>query len=413
MLKNYFKIAIAVLKRRKFFTFISLFGISFSLTILIIMVAFIDNEIRDGYPDYNRSNNLYIKDVSLRNTKEHNSWNGGGSFYFLDHYTKLLKTPVKVAISSRRSATNTYLNNKKYVIAEKFANAAYWDVLHYEFLEGKPFTSQQIENGDHVAVISETIKKAFFGDEPSVIGKYVETDNVQYKVTGVVRDVDETNVLVYSDIYLPYTVSKDDYNDKSFIGNYDAILKPASPADISKITGEFEQIIARIPKPEGWDLLAAHLDSYMATFTRELLGGNQRENSGVGRFFIVATIFLLLFLLLPTLNLVNINISRIMERSSEIGVRKAYGASSRVLVMQFIIENLILTFLGGVIAIILSFIVLSILNNSEMQVNSPLHVNYFVLTCAILFSIVFGLLSGVYPAWRMSRMQAVDALKQG
>jgi putative ABC transport system permease protein len=48
-----------------------------------------------------------------------------------------------------------------------------------------------------------------------------------------------------------------------------------------------------------------------------------------------------------------------------------------------------------------------------MQVNSPLHVNYFVLTCAILFSIVFGLLSGVYPAWRMSRMQAVDALKQG
>src|SRR5689334_17706972 len=112
MLKNYFKIAIAVLKRRKFFTFISLFGISFSLTILILLVAYIDNSIGNSYPDYNRSNNLYINNVALKNTKQRNNWNGSGTFYFLDHYTKMIKTPVKVAISSMHSATNTYLNNK-------------------------------------------------------------------------------------------------------------------------------------------------------------------------------------------------------------------------------------------------------------------------------------------------------------
>ena len=59
-------------------------------------------------------------------------------------------------------------------------------------------------------------------------------------------------------------------------------------------------------------------------------------------------------MLLPTVNLININVSRIMERASEIGVRKAFGASSRTLVGQFIVENLILTLVGGAVGFGLS-----------------------------------------------------------
>src|SRR3954447_21812971 len=95
MLKNYFKIAIAVLKRRKFFTFISLFGISFSLTILIVITAFIDNGISANYPDTNRDRSLYITNVGLRKQLPDGSanWGGSGTFYFLNHYTSMLKTP--------------------------------------------------------------------------------------------------------------------------------------------------------------------------------------------------------------------------------------------------------------------------------------------------------------------------------
>ena len=121
--------------------------------------------------------------------------------------------------------------------------------------------------------------------------------------------------------------------------------------------------------------------------------------------------FFLLFLLLPTLNLVNINISRIMDRYSEIGVRKAFGASSRTLVYQFIVENLILTFIGWAIGIGLSFIVIQIINSMDFMYNNRLAVNFHVLFIGLLASFVFGLLSGVYPAWRMSRMNVVMALK--
>src|ERR1700761_9500477 len=98
MLKNYFKIAIAVLKRRKFFTFISLFGISFTLSILMVLTAFIDKVVGDNYPDRKRSRSLYVTNMEERSA--HNFSSGALSFYFLDHYTGLLKKPVKVAISS-------------------------------------------------------------------------------------------------------------------------------------------------------------------------------------------------------------------------------------------------------------------------------------------------------------------------
>src|SRR6185295_18428707 len=189
MLKNYFKIAIAVLKRRKFFTFISLFGISFTLTILIVLTAFVDNITSANYPEVNRDRSLYIISIQQKDTVHQGQMTGPASFYYLSHYVATLKTPAKVAISSMFTPTNTYVNNNKLVINMKYTNDAFWDVLQFKFLEGKPYTLQQINNGEHVAVISEDIKKQYFGDVASVTGKYIEADNVQYRVTGVVQNI--------------------------------------------------------------------------------------------------------------------------------------------------------------------------------------------------------------------------------
>jgi putative ABC transport system permease protein len=125
----------------------------------------------------------------------------------------------------------------------------------------------------------------------------------------------------------------------------------------------------------------------------------------------VISVFVLLFMLLPTLNLVNINITRIMERSSEIGVRKAFGASSRTLVYQFIVENIILTLLGGILGLVLSIIAIKLINSANLIANLELSVDFTVLGIGLLICLFFGLLSGVYPAWRMSKLNVVTALK--
>lgn len=407
MIKNYFKIAIAVLRRRKFFTFISLFGISFTITILVVLTAFIDKVVNDKYPDKKRERLLFVTGIEQRGPQ---AFNGSGlSYYFFSHYVTTLKTPFKMAICSRYEGTNTYINNKKVAINYKYTNDAFWEVLDFDFLEGKPYSKQQIDNGEKVTVISEDIKKAYFGNQASVVGQYIEADNVKYRVSGVVRSVPITTYMLYSDIYLPYSVAKIDYkSNTSYSGPNTGILMAESPADIPAIQKEFEQMVSRLPMSDKmYNKIYCHADSFITGYLRT---GNE-ERSGVVIALVAISIFVLLVMLLPTLNLVNINITRIMERSSEIGVRKAFGASSRTLVYQFIVENLILTFLGGLIGIVFSVIIIHFINNANFIDNVVLSVNLTVLFCALLTCFVFGILSGVYPAWRMSRLNVVTALK--
>ncbi|BAU55113.1 ABC transporter permease [Mucilaginibacter gotjawali] len=406
MLKNYFKIAIAVLRRRKFFTFISLFGISFTLTILLVLTAFIDKVVGDNYPDRKRDRSLYIN--RLEQKGKDMSMSGALSYYFLSHYAGSMKTPVKMTIFSGFGGTNTYVNNKKIAVDYKYTDANYWDILEYDFLEGKAFTKQQVDNAEKVAVISEDIKKAYFGDVASVVGKFIEADNVKYRVIGVVKDIPITSYMTYSQIYLPYTVSKTDYKDKGYGGGYSAILLANSSADVQKMHDEYEQLVKRIPiTTKGISVMYSHANSYLASY----VDTGREDQSGVILVITVLGTFVFLFMLLPTLNLVNINITRIMERSSEIGVRKAFGASSKTLVYQFIVENIILTLLGGIIGIVLAFIAIQILNNANLIPNLVLSVNLMVLFIGLIICLVFGLISGVYPAWRMSKLNVVTALK--
>lgn len=410
MLKNYIKIAIAVLKRRKFFTFISLFGISITLTILIVLTAFFDHIFSAGYPDYKRERSLYVTVVQQKNSKGYGASTGPPSFYFLNTYVKTLKTPAKVAISSTFSPTNTYINNKKLVLDIKYANADYWDVLEYKFLEGKPFTDQQIQRGEYVAVISADTKKEYFGTTEDVVGKYIETDNVKYRVIGVVKDVPITQFTLYADLIVPYTLPKSDYKSKDLNGSYMAIILANSKKDFPAIKEEFQQVVRKIPpQNKEFDLIYCQADSKLDGYTRILFG--DMENSGKSIFLIVTTTLILFFMLLPTLNLVNINISRILERSSEIGVRKAFGASAGKLVIQFIVENIILTFLGGIIALLLSALAIYIINTSGAIPYINLEINFKVVLVSIVLCLLFGFISGVYPAWRMSRLQVVNALK--
>jgi putative ABC transport system permease protein len=207
---------------------------------------------------------------------------------------------------------------------------------------------------------------------------------------------------------VPYTVSKADWKQsKDYGGSYTAVLLANSKSDLPKIHAEYASVVSKIPPAnKEFNVLVSSADDYLTSFM-------SLNNKGNGVTILITVIlgFALFIMLLPTLNLVNINISRIMERSSEIAVRKAFGASSRTLVWQFIVENIILTILGAIIGLLLSFIIIEVINNANLIANIHLTINFTVLLYALIACLVFGLLSGVYPAWRMSKMHVVTALK--
>ena len=139
--------------------------------------------------------------------------------------------------------------------------------------------------------------------------------------------------------------------------------------------------------------------------------GIDKEDSGATKLLSVLITLMLLFMLLPALNLVNLNTGRILERSSEIGVRKAFGATSTQLVWQLITENVLLCLAGGAIGLLCAKGVLVWLEGSGLIPYMKVHMNFAVMAYGLLITLVFGLLSGALPAWKMSRLDPVHALK--
>jgi putative ABC transport system permease protein len=170
----------------------------------------------------------------------------------------------------------------------------------------------------------------------------------------------------------------------------------------------------QIPNPKEVKAIYAYADPVLAGITRQVQGyeaGVGKANDQLGRFYVIVSLLGLLFMLLPALNLVNLNVTRILERSSEIGVRKAFGASSHMLVGQFLVENVVLAMLGGVLGLSLAAVVLAVLNDTHVIAYAQFTLSWRVFAWGMLLTLVFGLMSGVYPAWKMSRLNPVAALR--
>jgi putative ABC transport system permease protein len=414
MLINYIKIAWKVLLRHPFYTFITLFGISLTLTVLMVLTSFLDHLIGSHYPETKRDRSLYIMQMLQTDSSRSSRSMGPMSFKFLTDYAKSLKTPERVTLCTFINSSNAYVGSQKIKLNTKFTDADFWQVTDFEFLEGKPYNEQNIANGDYVAVITDDFKNHYFGNTTeSVIGKDVEIENIHYKVIGVVKGSPVTRPFTYADVYFPYTTPKSNYQRSGFRGGYVAILLAKNKSDLKAIQDEFQNHISRIPLPGNQDgvkysVLEVKSDPYLENFIGTLLDGGP----GLRTIFFGVIGFIMFMLMgLPAINLVNINVSRIMERASEIGIRKAFGAPVKALVWQFIVENIFITFIGGAIALGLTFIIIQLINNSGWIAYADLTININVFAISLLVCLVFGLLSGVLPALRMSKLNIAEALK--
>lgn len=414
MIINSIKIAWKVLLRHPFYTFITLFGITLTLTVLMVLTSFVDHLFGSHYPENKRERSLYITRMIRQDTTSRHRNMGPMSFDFLKNYAKTLKMPERVGITTLFGFANTYVNGKRIKLNIKYTDADFWRVTDFDFLEGKPFIEQNISSGDHVVVITDDLRKQYFEDDgASAIGKFIDIESINYRVIGIVKGSPVTRPYTYGDVYFPYTAPKSNYQNKGLGGGYLAIVLAKDESDIPAIRAEFASAVGKIPVPqtEGgftFQVIKTEANQYLDDFASTFLGDND------SRIIIVYSVigFLMLMLMgLPAINLVNVNVSRILERASEIGVRKAFGAPAKALLWQFIIENLFITFIGGLFALLLAYLIITLINHSGWIPYADLTINFPVFAASIAVCLVFGLLSGVLPAFRMSKLKIVDALK--
>ena len=411
MIINYIKLALKVLGRRKFFTFISLFGISLTLVVLMVATAILDNLFSPRTPESRFDRTLTVRVMGEYGPSGGRTTTPG--YWFLDNYVRGLPGAETVSLFAHSTPAALYHRGEKIDTHIARTDGAYWQILDFRFLEGGPFTQADDDNANFVAVINEDMRQKLFGSGPAV-GKSFQFEGRAYKVVGVVPPVPMTRTAAFSEIWAPNSTSKDTGYKQRRMGGYGALVLARDASDFPALRRAFAERLDnyQFEDPKQFNKIVAGLDTPFEAVAR-LTFGNKMEKQRTSMLRAIFIIAALLFITLPTLNLVSINLSRIMERASEIGVRKAFGASSRALVGQFIVENVVLTMLGGAIGFVLTIGALMLLNSANPIPYMTFEVNGRIFFYGMVIAALFGVISGVWPAWRMARMHPVNALRGG
>lgn len=408
MLGNYIKIAFKVLLRHKFFTFISLFGISFTIMIVLIGVGILHHFFGIQTPELNLDRRLFILDLEFRGPDIINR--GSSSYYFLNKYIKTLEAPENVSIISNLKETLTYENNARNKVNFRYTDAQFWEINQFRFLEGKPYTEREILERKPVVVINQTTSRKLFGEE-TAIGRTLELEWQNYEVVGIVEDVSILKIMSTADVWVPVSCCREDLEAYSLTGDFIAIILARDKADLPAIKSEVAWQLQQVEfQDKEFDSIVGGADTMLDSASRDIFDFDPDK-----KYFLIGMLLLviILFMTLPALNLMNINTNRIIERHSEIGIRKSFGASWTALIRQFLVENIIITLLGGLIGLIFTQIIFIIFNQTGIVPYASFQINLPVFQYCLLISLVFSIMTGVYPAYRMSRLHPVEALLGG
>ena len=408
MLSNYLKIAVKVLLRRKFYTFVSLFGIAFTLTILMLGSAMLDNVVFPNAPETKLDRMLTIDRAKM--SGPNSSSTSAPGYLLLDRYARDLPGVETFSIISDPDKVPSFIDGEKIESYLRRTDGAFWEIMEFEFIEGSPFTEDDNLAGNFVAVINETTRERLF-DGGSAVGKKLRADGNAFTVVGVVRDVPMIRMACFSEIWAPIGSFRSTAYREDWLSGFMGIVLAEDRDKLPQIQEEFQSRLAAIelPDPERYDTLQSSAFTRFEAISHHL-AEDDWSDAPVVRFTLLVGSLALLFMALPVLNLINLSLSRILERSSEIGVRKAFGASSWTLVGQFLVESVVLTLIGGALGLALSALAIRMLGNADFIPYAQLSLNFRVFLYGLAFALAFGILSGAYPAWRMSRLHPVEAL---
>jgi putative ABC transport system permease protein len=407
MFLHYLTVSIKVLLRRMVFTIISLFGIVATLTVFVLVAALFDHGFGPGAPDVSRDRMLAVMRVNIFGDGIRMS--AHGNYALFDRHARGLPGVQNLAIFSNANTVDSFVDGRKVGVTLKRVDAGFWRVFAFDFVEGRSFGNRDVEDAAFVAVITESTRERLIGSG-TALGREIEVDGQQFRVVGVVPDVSELRVLPFSDVWVPVTTSKTPLEGEGPLGGYQAAVVAERRDALPGIRAEFDARLSRIDLPPSAHTILAPFETQFDGLARQIFP----DENGASKAPLLIGLMVaagLLVALLPTMNLVNLNVSRIMERASEIGVRKAFGASSWTLVGQFVVENVLLTLVGAVLAFVISAALLGVINESGLIAHAQLRLNIRVFLMGTAVALLFGVVSGVYPAWRMSRLHPVSALK--
>lgn len=312
-------------------------------------------------------------------------------------YTGLLG----VAPTSKETQQLTY-GNQNWSTNVTGTNSDYIKIRDWEILYGRNFFSEELKNSSKVAIIGNTVSNELFGDV-NPVNKTIRIGNVPFKVIGLLKPKGQNGMGQDEDdiVFIPILTAQKKVFGSEFPNTVNMIMvKTVDDNQLNVAEQQITEILRRRHK-----IGVNGLDDFEV---RNLAQMQETIKSSAKTMSILLGAIASVSLMVGGIGIMNIMLVSVTERTKEIGIRMAIGATTFDIRLQFLIESLLLSLFGGVIGIItgvLGAMLIKILTGTNIFITG------FSIIISIGFSALIGVTFGFYPAYRASLLNPIEALR--
>ncbi|MBX2943394.1 MAG: ABC transporter permease [Cyclobacteriaceae bacterium] len=411
MIRNYFKVAFRSLSRNSTFTLVNVLGLVIGISFSCMLYIYVSNEL--SYDTFHSKSDRTYRIITndLRdpnNPRQYGVTSPQVGKALLEDFPEVEEM---VRLHQYSGQVVFEVNGEKFQERNWFtADSNFFNVFDFEFVAGD---KSKALSKPYSLVITESTKVKYFGNE-NPIGKVLEIDEAPVTITGVIKDQPDNSHLQFE--FLFSDIRNDD-NWKAYMNSWDRfgaytyiVLSPNSSIDDLK---------TKMPA-----LLQKNLGSYAGLFSMDfqplediylhsgnIESGTEKEHGQMSYIYIFSSMGIFL-LIIACINYINLSTSKALARSKEVGVRKVVGAHKSQLILQFLTESFIVTFISMFLAIgvmDLLFPYFNMITGKSFDVSLST-LKYYSLPL-IVITLVVGLISGGYPAFYMAKLRPVSSLK--
>ena len=394
MYKESFLMAWASLIANKMRSILTMLGIIIGVAAVIALVSIgngVKQDIQNSISSLG-SNLLMVMPGAPRTPGVRPSQGSMKSLKVSDYQAISKLDGVKAASPYTANSYVTIYQSKNWTTTVSGVSSNFQDVNNWTMAEGRFISSKNVENRERVAVVGQTVvKNLFAGEDP--VGKEIRVKNIPFRVIGVLNSKGNGTMGNDQDdvIFIPYTTAMERVEGVDYLRMVYVVASDDNGID--RLQSDIENLL-RVRH----SIKDTNLDDFNIQNMKSIME-TMEQTTGTLTLFLGAVAAISL--------VVNIMLVSVTERTREIGIRKALGATYFVIVTQFLIEAVVISLMGGLIGIALG-IGASKLIGLASGMSTVISVPTIVLSFA--FSMAIGLVFGIYPARKAAKLNPIDAL---
>ncbi len=276
-------------------------------------------------------------------------------------------------------------------------SAEYFSIRNIKLSQGVSFSDANETNMEKVTIIGSGVVTDLFGEEADSIGKKIRIQGISFEVIGVMESKEGFNS-PNDYVYIPLSTAQRVLFGVDYLSNIYVSAKDESVMDAARNQVGFLLLeLHNLEDPAKADFSISSQEDILSTITQV-----------TETFTMLFTGIAAISLIVGGIGIMNIMLVTVTERTSEIGLRKSLGAKKKIIIYQFLTESIILTIVGGILGVMIG---IGVSYGIIVYMSLPFVISYSSIGIAVLVACTIGIIFGLYPAIRASKLQPIEALR--